>query len=571
MRTPRLHAFLERHRRWLLLGQLALLYLIFEQEPAGGAASLLGRMLFIGQAGLFLLWQPLIHGQRQLALREVILTVAAVTAMVLWLNVWLLAMWTMLMASIIGGRVFLAEARWTRLFYLLALGYLVAALLLLVTPQGMPPALHPPAGVGLVTTWALPAALVLMALLPGEDGDHTGREAIDFFFSVFLFLLLAVLVLGSIAFVLLLGQGYVESLILTLLSLAGVLLVLGWAWRPRLGFSGIGTLVTRYVMSFGVPFERSLAQIAEASLQEQGAEGFLRRAQGAIAALPWVRGGEWEAGGASGSFGKAGGVGAEFLGQGLRMVLYSGEPLSPALVWHVKLLVQILGELHLAKLRGEQLQQMSYVQAVHETGARLTHDVKNLLQSLNMLCFAAGQEGEDASPRFQAMLRRQLPVITQRLHLTLEKLRRPGDEPVAWSAVGPWWDEWRRRYAFPGVEFEDADVNREAQAPVGLLASVADNLMHNALGKQPGMAPPRIRVSLQTHPRLRLAVCDDGAPVPPEVLPRLFHGPVPSESGLGIGLLQAARLAESEGLRLRLAANEPGRVCIELVREASGV
>jgi len=39
---------------------------------------------------------------------------------------------------------------------------------------------------------------------------------------------------------------------------------------------------------------------------------------------------------------------------------------------------------------------------------------------------------------------------------------------------------------------------------------------------------------------------------------------VSGNAGMGIGLLQAAKQAESAGYRLRLLSNEPGGVCFEL-------
>ena len=41
---------------------------------------------------------------------------------------------------------------------------------------------------------------------------------------------------------------------------------------------------------------------------------------------------------------------------------------------------------------------------------------------------------------------------------------------------------------------------------------------------------------------------------------------MPSQTGLGIGLYQAALQAQKLGYELRLAVNEPGRVCFELAR-----
>jgi C4-dicarboxylate-specific signal transduction histidine kinase len=59
-------------------------------------------------------------------------------------------------------------------------------------------------------------------------------------------------------------------------------------------------------------------------------------------------------------------------------------------------------------------------------------------------------------------------------------------------------------------------------------------------------------------------VTDAGTPVPPAVARNLFDVPVPSKTGLGIGLYQAARQAAKHGYRLALAVNEPGRVRFEL-------
>src|SRR6202008_5002023 len=105
--------------------------------------------------------------------------------------------------------------------------------------------------------------------------------------------------------------------------------------------------------------------------------------------------------------------------------------------WHLQLLGQLLGEFDAAKLREQKLREASYLQAVHETGARLTHDVKNLLQSLNVLCSVAA---EDDTPQLQALVRRQLPAITQRLSATLEKLEHPGNEEAQQASLGDWWD-----------------------------------------------------------------------------------------------------------------------------------
>jgi hypothetical protein len=77
----------------------------------------------------------------------------------------------------------------------------------------------------------------------------------------------------------------------------------------------------------------------------------------------------------------------------------------------------------------------------------------------------------------------------------------------------------------------------------------------------------RVRVTFSPARGGTLAVCDDGAPVPAQLAGQILRAPVPSQSGLGVGLYQSARAAAEHGYRLALAANEPGRVCFVLTPE----
>jgi hypothetical protein len=54
--------------------------------------------------------------------------------------------------------------------------------------------------------------------------------------------------------------------------------------------------------------------------------------------------------------------------------------------------------------------------------------------------------------------------------------------------------------------------------------------------------------------------------VPDAIAASLLRAPVQSESGLGIGLYQAARQAAAAGYALRLESNRDGEVCFSLRR-----
>ena len=144
--------------------------------------------------------------------------------------------------------------------------------------------------------------------------------------------------------------------------------------------------------------------------------------------LPSVAGVRWRAGESQRGAGRAARrSGVEFANSELALTIYSRFRMSPALHWHLHLLGQLLGEFYIAKLREEKLRQPSYLQAVHETGARMTHDIKNLLQSLNVLC--SRRPREEREPRLTraagAACAASCPLIAQRLAETLEKLQRP--------------------------------------------------------------------------------------------------------------------------------------------------
>jgi signal transduction histidine kinase len=228
------------------------------------------------------------------------------------------------------------------------------------------------------------------------------------------------------------------------------------------------------------------------------------------------------------------------------------------------LLARLLADYYEAKQREQDQRQNAYMHAIYETGSRLTHDVKNLLQSLNSLCSAVEASSEEDAPGLRRLLQRQLPQVTRRLQGTLDKLSRgPDARPQEGPAQG-WWREIGQRYAHEGVSFETSGLPATAQIPVELFDSVAENLLQNALSKR------RLQPALSIHAQLDwdgagiLRVCDDGASVAESLASRLFQAPVPSSNGLGVGLYQAARMAQENGYCLSLTRNEPGQVCFTL-------
>ena len=352
------------------------------------------------------------------------------------------------------------------------------------------------------------------------------------------------------------------ALTYTVFVTAGAVLLVGLAWNPRSG-GGLGVFFARYLFSIGLPVEKWLHVLAEVSQVEARPERFLSEALAALERLPSVAGVGWRAGEARGERGEKSPHGVEFSNSELALTIWSRYRLSPALHWHLHLLGQLLGEFYLAKLREEKLRQASYMQAVHETGARMTHDIKNLLQSLNVLCAVAERDEYKDSAQLQGLVQRQLPLVAQRLSETLERLQRPQATAETYVSASTWWQGLQRQYHGEGVEFEGTPPP-EARLPRTLFDSVADNLLRNAIAKRAVDPAVRVRISLECGEKLALRVCDTGAPVPKEIASSLMRAPVSSRGGLGIGLYQAARQAEAMGFRLALEGNRDGIVCFVL-------
>jgi signal transduction histidine kinase len=551
----------QRYWRVVVVAMLALLHVAVFR----GVADPWARALMLAHLGLVLLWQPFLRAEQRISATQGFILALVASAVMLWLDWWFLAFWVVVIAGLVGGKVYQQDAPWQRRCYLVVLVYLLALLAIAVLPEIAPRRDIDPDIRGYAEL-LLPAAFLLIALFPAEPESGEGAHFIDFFYSVFLMLLLVVIILGSFTFMTLRRMPYLEALTYTVFITAGTVFLLALAWNPRSG--GLGVFFARYLFSIGLPVEKWLHFLAELLQTEARPERFLEEAVVALVRLPSVAAVRWRAHDVNGEHGTVTPHALTYSSSELQLTIYSRHRIGPALHWHLHLLGQLLAEFYAAKLREEKLRQASYLQAVHETGARLTHDIKNLLQSLSVLTSVAAREEEEgrAPAQSQALLRRQLPLIERRLADTLQKFQRPQQDAETYVSARTWWDSLRRQYRDEGVEFATGQPAAGARLPRSLFDTVADNLMRNALLKRAADDAVRVRVSLESAGAVRLRVCDTGTAVPPDVAANLLRAPVASKTGLGIGLYQAARLAESAGYRLELETNRDGEVCFALVQ-----
>jgi signal transduction histidine kinase len=520
-------------------------------------ASAASRAFLLAHFGLFLLWQPLWQGERRLVPAQMAAVIGA-AALLVWWNTWaLLAPWLALLFSLIGGNV--PGGGWrARASALGAAAYLLSMLLLWVVPKLFGADL--PGPVELTVRLLVPGAIAIV--LVGAPRPARLRHAVDLVYSLLLFLLVVVVVLGAF-FVQQVSRGsYAAALAQTVLGLGALLSLLSWLWDPRGGFAGIGQLVSRYFLSLGMPFERWMLSLAEVAQAESDPARFVALVAERMRELPWVAGVEWEtASGERGFVGEHTAHASRFDEGGLAMTLHTRFAPSPALTVHMRLLCRLAADYRDAKVREQSQRRSAYLEAIHETGSRLTHDVKNLLQSLRSLVAVAAPEAAADPAAVQRLMQRQLPQIAQRLQVTLDKLDARGAPRIEQVPAALWWRGLVQRWTHEAVDFTADPAAARVVIPGDVFDSVVDNLVANATEKRRRGDATRIAVDVRAHDgAVRLTVSDDGRALPDALARQLFTAPIASETGLGVGLYQAARLAVAAGWSLTLAGNRDGDV-----------
>ena len=568
--TTMLTTSLMRWRRWVILAMLLSLHAGLVAEPGG----YFQRTWLTVHFGLFLLWQPFISTERELNLFATLVFFAITGVVIFSLSGWIMMTWVAILIGIMGGKVFTLQAASRGRFYLVAVFYLFTILLLWAVPVLLLDIKSLPEGLGTLVTIFLPMVVLTMAFLPYRAEDETTTQVFDFFYSLFIFQLVVVLVLGSIAAMRVTDNSYYRAVLLTVLSFSAALLLLAALWGPRAGFGGLRTYFSRYLMSVGMPFELWMRRIAALSEADMTSARFLQTAMDEVATMPWILGCEWTAPDGDGKFGEVTSHSAQFRYHALGVTFHTESRLSPALLLHLRLLAQVVGEFYEGKRREQMIKQNVYMQAVHETGAKLTHDIKNLLQSLFALTSKsiARQHGDVSQSErraitpYETMLDRQLPQLTKRLQTTLDKLQNPAltGHGVMLSAAD-WWREVLACHAEDGTTFT-ASGNTAKEIPIQLFDSVLENCLENIRKKRQREPDIRVSINLLVGEAAMLVITDTGSAIPVAALENLFRAPIANShgGGLGIGLYQAFKQAEQAGYVLALVKNVAGEVRFEL-------
>lgn len=490
---------------------------------------------------------------------------SAMTLLLMWmLNWWLTALMMCLIFGMVGGRILSKPDAKNRIVHMLAATYLLAMLLLWLIPK----LLHDTDNLlaaQYVVTYFMPLLPLSITLLEHQNAPRTEAPIFDFFYALILSMLAIIIVLGSFIIGSLKQVDYMLVMCYAVTGMAIILFGFNFFWRATNRFSGAEVLMSRYLLSVGMPFEQWVKTIATLAELESEPNQFIEASMQSMMRLEWVSGVTWHTDDSEGSVGEIHkGHSTAFQYKDFAMTVSSNWPISPALYVHTHLLTQIIGEFYLAKQREMTLQQNTYMQAFYETGSRLTHDIKNILQSLSALIGAAQQVDAQNEAKLIQLIQRQLPLLNQRISSTLDKLSSPSVDKKRLAQFTAWWKLLCLRYGQPFITFQADDIpNREINAEV--LDSILDCLLSNAIEKSKHERQLLIQVSLKKQAEgYVLSVLDNGTSIPATISKKLFQQHISASNGLGVGLYHAAQDAEQAGYRLSLGSNKKGQVRFDI-------
>lgn len=530
----------------------------------GDGTTQLQRAFFLCHYGLFLLWQPVWRNTEKLSKPAIALFISVGLIGFFYINWWLTAIWLSILFGLLGGRIFSEDTKATRIIHILAASYLLAMLLLWVVPRLLDASNDLEAAKFVIRylTPVLPIAIFFI----GKQTAKTGQLPIlDFFYTLLLMLVAFILVLTSYVIGTLHAVNYIQVMFIAIFGLAFVLVAFSLLWQPSTRFSGIELLMSRYLLSIGMPFEKWVKNIATLGEIESTPNGFVQAAMGEMTTLPWVSGVSWLADETQGKLGESSSHITNFNFRDLYMSLHTRWQISPALYVHVKLLTQIMGEFYEAKRREENLRQNAYMQAFYETGSRLTHDIKNILQSVGTLVSAAEQndtkENKADDEALLQLIRKQLPVLNQRIAATLDKLKAPGEEKKRLEKMSAWWKNLQLRHNHDAIEFVAVQLPKQ-EINAEVLDSVLDNLLNNALEKTKYQPSTFIKVEMYDDAEngFSIDVTDTGRAMDAQIANDIFKKHIASHNGLGVGLFHAAQDSKQAGYELSLTSNVNGAV-----------
>lgn len=545
---------------------LGLLYLAQTLASGAGERAALTAL----HLGIFLLWQPIWQRDQRLDRVSLLALVAFAIIFVAGASVAILGLWQMGLVGILAARSF-ASIR-ERNVHLISLAVVFVLVFFHTVPAVFVYAM--PGAVRLIFDVLALGLIFTLLVLPstGTAMVPPRQYPIDFYRGVALTLLTALAASAAALITETADRPYTEALFAVLIMLTATLLVLSWLLSPQTGFGGIANLWQKSLLNIGSPFEDWMATLSSLMETTEHPHDFLEEAIASLMTLPGISGvqimGTRTGAGTTDPLpiqqGRMTPHRVDVTRAGAGLTIFCHRAPGPALSKHLQLLLTLLGDFLAAKEQAYQQAAESQLRAIYETGARVAHDIKNLLQSLSTLThLAETSAGDDSrSERADALLRRQLPEMRRRLGDALRKLENHVTESPEMVDALTW------LHATQSAGNEGAFVQIEGHGvplPAALLQTCYENWRDNL--RQKRLVQPALEARVicgDSKGRAVLQLIDDGAPMTARIARDVCRVPVSSEQGFGVGLYQVAKLADRFGYDFVLASNLSGRVVFEL-------
>lgn len=511
--------------------------------------------------GLFFLWQPLWGKETRINNPASFIIIPLLLAFSFYYRNESLILFSLIVSGLIGSRLFAHNT--SRAFDLLAISILIMEMAIGIIPNTFAQIELPGQFASLIQTLLLIPILGFF-FAPSPDRTQQIRSQIDFMHGILTATLIFLALLGGIVIKILYGVEYLDGLLLTVFIVATLSIGISWFWNPGIGYSGLGVLWNRYAMTIGGPFETWINTLT--TLIEEpyiSANDFLQASCEHLIENDWLNGIHWQFKTMTIASGSRKGVPfMHKLSDQILVTIYFKSDPGKALRQHTILLIRMAYQFYLAKLNQDKMRAQEHFATIHHTGARLTHDIKNILQSIKASIDIVQAEPEDKKRKSSRLLRQNLDQISTRLESTLDKLKSPElSTSIKVISIEEWVNRLRTEHAYPWLKFNQ-DISINHSVPSDLFDSVISNLISNTQNK-PEVTQVIIDVT-SNNEMIVVTVCDNGQALKPELEKSLFLKPIASGKGMGIGLYQSAIMARSFNFELELASNEDGRICFSL-------
>ena len=528
-----------------------------------GNTDTIAKSFLIIHFGFFLLWQPVVKQQATFTIKQLVIIVLLTSAYIYFFNPWLSAFWSLLLLTLLTGRIFARGL--ARATYGFAVIILFLEIILSTTPALFKLSALPPSLQSIFNTVIIFLPLLLL-FIPAKD---TSSKQVDFIRGFLIVLLVMFLCMSSVLISLTTKQPYLEALAVSVFILSLFLLFAAFLWAPRAGFSGLAKLLENYLLNIGGPFEQWITHVStlDANTSIDPAH-FLNASLKYLMQQDWVCGVSWQTEFDKGIIGHDSSHKVDIVDEKLSLSIYTHTPIGPSLFLHTKLLLSVLTFYYRAKLQEQQVVKQAHLQAIYETGSKLTHDVKNILQSTQTMTKIIN-DNDSEMEEIIGVIKKQMPLLTQRLNTTLEKLRSPdnmNNQPeTSTGSLLNWWHQLQLRYTDRHLEFV-SDLSNDCEINLDVFTTVVENLLDNARSKR--ILEPNLEIIIKLSvkdDRLQLSVTDTGSAINPTIASQLFKEVIASNDGFGIGLYQSYEMAKSHGYTLKIENNSNGQVRFTLL------